>query len=249
DCPFDRYHRPRRFAKSRVTEEAMRRVQLLVTSLCLLGCAFLTSGCGPGLVAAGGGSIGAIFGLSGGDDDKKSNPPPPSTNVLPAVVVTSLTREESPAAINYSILDANNDLCSVEIQYSVSGGAFQPCFAGTGGDGVSGLSSNAGGVNHTFEWDFATDLGPQVTGDIALRIRASDPTGPGSWATLGNLTIGNEAPQISNIQATGQDVVLLTFELADQNSDLGTLEVWYSIDQGQNFTAVDTDPMSPTYEL
>lgn len=227
----------------------MRRVQLLVTSLCLLGCAFLTSGCGPGLVAAGGGSIGAIFGLSGGDDDKKSNPPPPSTNVLPAVVVTSLTREESPAAINYTILDANNDLCSVEIQYSVSGGAFQPCFAGTGGDGVSGLSSNAGGVNHTFEWDFATDLGPQVTGDIALRIRASDPTGPGSWATLGNLTIGNEAPQISNIQATGQDVVLLTFELADQNSDLGTLEVWYSIDQGQNFTAVDTDPMSPTYEL
>lgn len=227
----------------------MRRVLLLVTSLCLLGCAFLTSGCGPGLVAAGGGSLGAILGLSGGDDDDKSDPPPPSTNVLPAVVVTSLTREESPAAINYTILDANNDLCSVEIQYSVAGGAFQPCFAGTGGDGVSGLSSSAGGMNHTFEWDFATDLGPQVTGDITLRIRASDPTGPGSWATLGNQTIGNEAPQISNIQATGQDVVLLTFELADQNSDLGTLDVWYSIDQGQNFIPVDTDPMSPSYEL
>jgi hypothetical protein len=226
----------------------MRRTLLVLTSLCFLVGAFLTTGCGPGLVAAGGGSLGAILGLSGGDDDKKSDPPA-SSNVLPAVVVTSLTREESPASIHYTILDANDDLCSVEVQFSVGGAAFQPCFAGSGGDGTSGLSSSAGGVNHEFAWDFATDLGPQVTGDITLRIRASDASGPGSWATLAGQTIGNEAPTISNIQAIGQDVVLLTFDLADQNHDLGTLEVYYSFDQGQNFIAVDTDPLSPDYEL
>ncbi|MCB9931796.1 MAG: hypothetical protein H6841_00065 [Planctomycetes bacterium] len=229
----------------------MRRVLSAFICLCALGSAFLITGCGPGLVAAGGGSVGAIFGLSGSDKKKDKNPapPPPSTNVVPAVVVTSLIREESPAAINYTILDANNDLCSVEVQYSVGGGAFQACFQGTGGDGTTGLASSAGGVPHVFEWDFATDLGPQVTTDITLRIRANDGSTAGSWATLANQTIGNEAPEILNIQGSGSDIVLFTFDLADQNSDLGTLEVFYSIDQGQNFIPVDTDPLSPTYEL
>lgn len=216
----------------------------------VLGVVLLSSGCGPGLVAAGGGSVGAIFGLQGSDDDGKSSGGggQVSTNVLPAVIVTSLTREESPATISYTLLDANNDPCTVEVQYSVGGGAFTNCFEG-GGDGTTGLSSSAGGTPHVFDWDFAADLGPEVTQNITIRIRASDAEGPGSWALLSNQVIGNEAPGVSNVQVTGTDVVLLTFDLTDANSDLASISVEYSIDQGQVFTPVDTDPMSAAYEL
>ena len=229
----------------------MKRILFLLVGVCALGGTVFTFGCGPGLVAAGGGSVGAIFGISSGDDGKKSGgggSTTPTTNVVPAVIVTSLAREESPATISYTILDANNDPCSVDVQYSVGGGAFSACFEG-GGDGTTGLSSSAGGTPHVFDWDFAADLTPGVTQDITIRIRADDGQGPGSWAMLTNQTVGNEAPVISNVQATGTDVVLLTFDLTDATSDLATIDVEYSFDQGQNFIAVDTDPMSATYEL
>ena len=228
----------------------MKRFWLLIAGVCALGGAVFTSGCGPGLIAAGGGSIGAIFGIQSGGKDKKKGGggTAPSTNVIPAVVVTSLTREETPAAINFTILDANDDLCSIEVQYS-TGSSFQPCFQGAGGDGVTGLTSSAGGATHTFSWDFDADLGPAVTQGLSVRIRANDGTTTGSWATLSGLSIGNEAPVMTNIQGSGTDVVLVTFDLADQNNDLGSVDLAYSIDQGQNFLPIDTDPMSAGYEL
>lgn len=228
----------------------MKRFWLMIAGVCALGGAVLTSGCGPGLIAAGGGSVGAIFGIQSGGKDKKKGGggSTPSTNVIPAVIVTSLTREESPAAINYTIVDANDDLCSIEVQYS-TGASFQPCFQGTGGDGIAGLSSNAGGATHVFSWDFEADLGPAVTQGLSIRIRANDGTTTGSWATLSGLSIGNEAPVLSNIQGSGTDIVLVTFDLADQNNDLGSIDLAYSIDQGQNFIDIDTDLMSSGYEL
>ncbi|MEZ5992182.1 MAG: hypothetical protein R3E76_07495 [Planctomycetota bacterium] len=228
----------------------MKRIVLLLVGVCALGGAVFTTGCGPGLVAAGGGSVGAIFGLQGSDSKKKSNPPPTSTNVVPAVIVTSVVREESPATVTYTILDANDDVCSVEVEYAIGAGTFSTCFEGSGGDGLTGLSSNAGGVAHTFAWDFATDLGgPGLTQNITVRIRANDGTATGSWSSLTGQDIGNDAPVVSNIQANGVDVVLLTFDLTDQSSDLGSLDVSFSSDQGQNFTPIDINPASGTYEL
>ena len=222
----------------------MKRLLLCIVCVCTLGSAFLTSGCGPGLIAAGGGGVGAIFGLQGGDDDDDKAPPPaPSTAVAPAVIVTSLTREESPSTIQYTIIDANADTCSIEVEYS-TGGAFLPCFAGTGGDGVTGLSSSASGVAHVFEWDFAADLGPSVTQGLSLRIRANDGGLTGSWSLLAGQTIGNEAPVPSAITPIGTDVILISFDLADANGDLGSIEALYSIDQGQNFIPIDLTPGS-----
>jgi hypothetical protein len=228
----------------------MKRILMLLAGVCAMGGSVLSSGCGPGLVAAGGGSVGAIFGL-GGDDEKKKDkkPPAPTTNVIPAVVVTSLTREESPATISYTILDANDDLCSVEVQFSPNGGAFQPCFAAAGGDGTTGLTSSASGSAHTFEWDFAADLGPALSQNVTVRIRATDATTTGSWAQLTNQSIGNDPPAFFNFAASGTDIILFSFMLGDQSSDLATLDVSYSIDQGQNFIPIDTDPQSGTYQL
>ena len=229
----------------------MKRILMLLAGVCALGGTVLTSGCGPGLVAASGGSLGAIFGLQGDDDKKKDDkkPPAPNPNVTPAVIVTNLTREQSPATINYTILDANNDFCSIEVQYAVGASAFQPCFEAAGGDGTTGLSSSAAGTPHTFEWDFEADLGPDLTQNLTLRIRATDGLATGAWAQLAGVSIGNNAPAISNIVVTGADIILFSFTLTDLSSDLATLDVSYTIDQGQNFIPIDTDPLSGSYQL
>ncbi|MCC6465676.1 MAG: hypothetical protein IT463_10085 [Planctomycetes bacterium] len=217
----------------------MRRLHAALW-LAVLGSAFVLTGCGPGLIAAGGGTVGAIFGLQPKDEDDKKDPPAPSTNVAPAVVITSLTREQSPASINYSILDANNDPCSVEIEYAVGAGAYQPCAAGSGGDGVTALTSSAAGTAHVFEWDYLTDLGPEATTDITLRVRANDGVTAGSWGTLASQSTGDDAPVLSNVSFIGTGgVILITFTLTDANSDLGSLAVEWSTDQGAKFTPVD----------
>lgn len=219
----------------------MRRTAFAALWLMCLAALLGSTGCGPGLVALSGGSAGAWFGLSGDDDDKKDPAPPVAgPNVAPAVIVTALVREESPARIQYTLIDANAENCSIQVEYSVSGSPFAACLPGTGGDGSTGLASSAGGTNHEFRWDFQTDLGPQRTTDIDVRIRANDGTQFGSWFTLPNQTIGNDGPVISNVSLLGNSgVLLMTFDLADQNSDLASFGIEWSIDSGLNFTAVD----------
>ncbi len=89
------------------------------TRACLLSFAFglmavLLAGCGPGLLALAGGSGGGIFAFAGNKKDKDGKTAP-STNSPPVVVINSLTREDAPASINYTLIDANSDLCSVQV--------------------------------------------------------------------------------------------------------------------------------------
>ncbi len=228
----------------------MRRSLLVLAGVSALLGAILTSGCGPGLIALGGGGTGAWFGLAGGDDKKPKKDPTPGTNVAPAVIVTGVSRGDSPISVSYTLLDANADPCSVEVQYS-TGGAFQPCFAGAGGDGTTALSSSASGVAHSFSWEFVADFGgPQLTPNVTVRVRANDGALTGNWNELTNLNVGNDAPTISNIQFTNYNGTLLfTFQVADQNSDAASFDLAYSIDQGQSFLLIDIDPVSPNYEL
>lgn len=230
----------------------MRRLCTILAGVSALLGAVLTSGCGPGLVALMGGGTGTFFGLQGSGDEKKKDkkePPAPTTNVAPAVIVTALARGDSPVNVSYTILDANSDQCSIEVQYS-TGGPFADCFPGAGGDGTTGLSSSPAGNGHTFSWESFADLGPQLTTGVTLRIRANDGQVTGSWNELSGLTVGNNPPALDNITYfnTG-GIVLFTFTVADENNDAATLDLAYSIDQGQSFVPIDTDPGSGTYEL
>lgn len=205
---------------------------------------FLASSCGPGLVAAGGGSVGAIFGLqsSGGDEKKKKNPPAPTTNVAPAVIVTALIREESPARIQYTILDANSDVCSVEVQYRVGAGSFLNCLQGTGpGDGTTGLASTPAGTPHVFSWDFASDTGIEYLDNVTIRVRANDGEVNSPWSELLAQEIGNDGPEVLSMTPPPSLLRIVPIEilLADTSGDLASIHVSYSIDQGQNFTPIE----------
>ncbi|MBK9974713.1 MAG: hypothetical protein IPP14_08060 [Planctomycetes bacterium] len=218
----------------------MRRATFNVLGLVCALAVMFSAGCGPGLVALSGGGVGAFFGIKPADDKKKSTPAVLGPNVAPAVIVTALVREESPAQINYTLIDANADACSVQVEFAVGAGAFASCLAGAGGDGTTGLASSAAGTTHSFSWDFVTDLGPQRTTGLSIRVRANDGAQFGSWFTLAAQSIGNDGPVISNVNVIGPSgVLLITFNLADQNSDLGSLDLEWSTDQAQNFTPVD----------
>jgi hypothetical protein len=91
-----------------------------------------------------------------------------------------------------------------------------------------------------FSWDYLTDEGPSANTNVSVRIRADDGQGFGSWFTLNSQAIGNDGPIIDNTSTAGGggNVVLVTFEFKDANSDSGGIAVAYSIDQGANWIDV-----------
>lgn len=231
------------------SEGVMLRLFALTACAVSAAAVLLLTGCGPGLIALGGGGTGAYYGLQGGDDDGGSKSG--GGNVAPAVLITAVNRG-NPAAIEYTLLDPNSDQCSVEFEYALNGGGFQPCFAGDGGDGLVGLASSASGIPHTFNWAFTVDFGggTSYVDDIVVRGRANDGNATGAWNMLSSVSVGNDAPTLDNLVfQDSSGIVVFTFSLFDQDSDECSLEISYSIDQGQSFIPVVTDPGSQDYEL
>ena len=204
----------------------MRRGLLLL--LCVLPSVYLM-GCGPIALAIEAGTAGGVLGFAEKKKEKKSNG-------VPLVVLTSVTREESPATITYSIFDPESNPCTLSVQYRVGSGAWSNCAPGSGGDGANGLASSPAGVPHTFSWDFVSDLGAtSLQNNISVRVAAND-GGQGGSASLTGLSIGNDPPSVGTILSSeSAGLFLITFELADSSSDIGSMDVSFSIDQAQTW--------------
>lgn len=199
----------------------------LVTAVLLA--AVFSLGCGPVALAIEGGTAGGLFATRKKEEDGKANS-------APVVVLNSLVREDSPASINYALLDSEGNACAVTVQYRVGTGAFADCTQGSGGDSTTGLTSSKTGTPHVFNWDFVADLGSTslVTG-ISIRIAANDGK-QGGFAQIDNLAIGNDAPAVSGISSSeSAGLFLVTFALSDSSSDIGSVAVAYSIDQAQTW--------------
>lgn len=207
----------------------MRRALLcllmLVPALYLLGC-------GPVGIALAGGTTGGIFGF-GGKKEKEDN------NAAPFVIVNALLREDSPASINYLLLDPESNAASISAQYRVGAGPWQNCTAGLGGDGTSGLASSPAGVPHVFKWDFVSDLGTTaLTSPVDVRVAANDGR-QGPFGERLGLVIGNDPPVVSGVNANATSgLVLVSFTISDSSSDVGTVDVAFSTDQAQTWNVL-----------
>src|SRR5690606_38145564 len=92
--------------------------------------------------------------------------------------------------------------------------------------------------------------GTSYVDDIVVRGRANDGNATGAWNMLSSVSVGNDAPTLDNLVfQDSSGIVVFTFSLFDQDSDECSLEISYSIDQGQSFIPVVTDPGSQDYEL
>lgn len=224
----------------------MRYARCLGGIVAVMALGALLSGCGPGLLALAGGTGGGILGFqsSGGGKEKKGGS---SSNSAPIAVVNSVTREDAPATITYTLIDANDDLCSVYVAYSLNGIHFFPCTQAPGGSPTTFLNSGTG-ATHTFEWDYERDLLTEelVTG-ISIAITPNDGKVDGLIGYLTNQSVGNDAPVIMTSTSPASPsvlvnggLVLVNFVLADSSSDIGAMVVGFTLDQGQTFTQLDT---------
>jgi hypothetical protein len=122
----------------------------------------------------------------------------------PSVSVNTLSSPQSGAVtVGYQLTDADSDLCSIVVQYSLDGGTnWNPATTGSGGDGVSNLNTSSEGVEHTYIWDSETDIGQVNSLDVLIRIVPSDAGGPGTAATTDSFAVENQQPPTVTWQDT-----------------------------------------------
>jgi hypothetical protein len=95
---------------------------------------------------------------------------PPST-----AVETPLFVQKADVTLRYNLLDAESNLCSVDVAFSLNGGVdWQPATISAGGDGTTDLRSSPTGSPHTFVWDSIEDFGRDYNALVRLRITPRD---------------------------------------------------------------------------
>ncbi len=103
---------------------------------------------------------------------------------------------------NYKLIDPNSDTNNISqmansgIEYSADGTTWSDATQGTGGDGMTGLSSSASpGTSHSFVWNSSTDLSGVEDSTVYLRVRPNDGSENASaWATSSAFAVDNLAP-------------------------------------------------------
>ncbi len=96
------------------------------------------------------------------------------------------------ATISYTLADSASNACSIQVQYSVSGGPWQVATS-AGGDGTSGLASSPTGTTHTFVWNTAHDLGATNNASVQVRIAPANAVGTGVTQASGSFAVNNSA--------------------------------------------------------
>ncbi|MCU0723410.1 MAG: hypothetical protein MUC63_07325, partial [Planctomycetes bacterium] len=180
------------------------------------GCAwFLIGAIGAGAYTAG----------SGGDVED---------NRAPYAQVTAPARETATTvSVGFRLTDPDGDPCGVVVAYSTDGTIYLPATAGAGGSGTSGLSSGAGGTDHTFTWDWTADLGAGLHQGVTVSITPTDEKGlAGAPGLSAAFVLGNSAPSaaVSPVPDAVKGIILIGFTLTDATSDLADASVRWSTD-------------------
>jgi hypothetical protein len=165
-------------------------------------------------------------------------------NNLPPVVniTTPSATQVGNISIGYILTDTESDSIDILVEYSTDGWVSNDTATkASGGDPITGLTSSATGVAHTFIWDTLTDLGYSLNTTVQVRMTPSD-TEAGASDTTTDFTVdNNEAPIASVVTPTLEQSgnVIISYTLYDSNSDPVDVEVKYSTDGGGTWSVAD----------
>jgi hypothetical protein len=143
-----------------------------------------------------------------------------------AFVETPVGTQTGVVTIKYSLSDKESDLCSIVVEYSPNGGAtWYTATKAAGGEGTTNLTSGVSGANHTFLWDSGHDLANVSSSNVVLRIRPSDAVGEGTAGmslafTVDNFVNYDPSVSITNLVTMADGSIIVTYDLADGNSDV-----------------------------
>jgi PKD repeat protein len=172
---------------------------------------------------------------------------------VPTVSITAPTtgaNESGDITIAYTLTDINDDPCDITVEYTLNGSTWNPCAQGGGGDGLTGLTSNATGIAHTFIWDSVNDgvgtAAPETT--VQVRITADDGmAGPGAPDVSGQFTVDNTASPFPDADFTADTTTgpaSLTVNFTDTST--GTYDSWLW-DFGDGGTSNEQNPTHVYY--
>ncbi len=142
-------------------------------------------------------------------------------------------------SVNYTLTDTEGDACSITVEYSIDGGAWQAATMGPAGDGTSGLSSSPSGTGHMFLWDSSAD-GVGLAGqqdNVSIRITPAD-FNAGTADQTGSFSVDNSLPNepptvdITGGPADGSTVetTQVTFTWSGSDTDGFVQGYYYSFD-------------------
>ncbi len=155
-----------------------------------------------------------------------NNRPPKVENIYPADISGEIV-------IYYDLIDEEMDTCGVEFNYSLDNGL---TFSGRGN--ITGeISSVRPGVRRMIKWKTRPELNGDYDG-VKVKLTASQkPLKYGKPMISPPFSIrNNRAPGVSNIICDGgSNEIEVKFDLSDADNHECTVEVYFSIDGGNNF--------------
>jgi RHS repeat-associated protein len=146
----------------------------------------------------------------------------------------------NPFRIRYRLVDTESDPCSVEAFFSIDDAQTWRRATAVSGTPTSGLASSPGGVNHMFEWDAKTDLGTIAHPMTIFRIVPND-VAPGVEG-VSRPFIVNFPPVCTILGVRSSDPVIVQFDLLDQERDVCSVVVKYSLNGTAWIAATEAKP-------
>ena len=110
--------------------------------------------------------------------------------------------------ISYILIDPDENLASILVEFSQDGGVnFVPAteVPGLPSEGTTALVTTALGETHQFVWDSEADIGLTDQSDIQIRITPSD-LATGTSSTTTSFRVDNVAPRISSVEFNDPDL-------------------------------------------
>lgn len=174
-------------------------------------------------------------------------------NTPPQMFIYDLTAEQSEdITFEYLLIDDDDDVCSIEPEYSTDGANFYPATKGAGGNGTVDLASSTSGVYHTYVWASGVDLEGIDDSTVYFRITPHDPNSAGESDTTDAFHVdNNEVPEAEISTPTGAQNgdIIIKYILRDKESDALSILAEYSKDGVSYSTATMGDGGDGKYDI
>ena len=154
-------------------------------------------------------------------------------NTPPVIQNLSVSGNYKDISLTFDLIELDGHLCTVEVAYSIDGGASYMTTAHLSGE-TSGV---AAGQAKTLIWHSFYEF-TSTNKSVFVKLTPSDKYGYGTEAAFGPFDVNNGGgtPSIANLNVSGTSQIIdILYELIDIDASASTVEVYFSLDGGSSF--------------
>jgi hypothetical protein len=173
-----------------------------------------------------------------------------NNNTLPSISGITVSGNSDLVTVTYTLSDSSNDNCTIFPSFLIYGtSTYTNASAGSGGDGITNLSSSPTGVSHAFVWNTSLDLPYECT-NITFRLIPYD-TETGLGNTSESFRIDNDGPPTVIAYTPPQNssnYIYVNYRVFDNGSDPAGIAAQYSTDNGGTWKTAAAAVSNPDHE-